>query len=217
MRTYACLLSILLLAAITAFAQSTAPSPAQTGSSAGAGSSTEPSSGTMMQQQRSGRTASMQSPVPANGQAKPVSRADRLFLEEQAAEGSLEVQMAKMAEQKASDPRVKQFAERVLQNAGRSTNQLSQLAADHGVNAPAGLSPIMQDQLKHLSGLSGAEFDRAYIQQMVKDREHDVSEYEGRAGGADEADIKSFAATAAPELKQQLDEGKRLERELGGK
>ncbi len=64
---------------------------------------------------------------------------------------------------------------------------------------------------KHLStvqrfqGLSGAEFDRAYVDDMVEDHEADVQEFEKQSTGNPDADAKAFAAKTLPTLKKHLE------------
>jgi putative membrane protein len=55
-----------------------------------------------------------------------------------------------------------------------------------------------------LSGLSGADFDRTYMQSMVKDHQKDISEFQKEANSGSNADLKGFAAQTLPTLQEHL-------------
>ncbi|HKG20643.1 MAG TPA: DUF4142 domain-containing protein, partial [Blastocatellia bacterium] len=70
-----------------------------------------------------------------------------------------------------------------------------------------------QALVSKLSGLSGAEFDREYMRQMVKDHSDAVELFQKEASRGKDADLKGFAAKTLPALQEHL----RMARELAGK
>ncbi|HEY3570771.1 MAG TPA: DUF4142 domain-containing protein, partial [Thermoanaerobaculia bacterium] len=56
----------------------------------------------------------------------------------------------------------------------------------------------------HLSKLSGAAFDKAYVSMMVKDHKKDVAEFKKESTKAKDSDVKSFASTTLPTLQDHL-------------
>ena len=69
-----------------------------------------------------------------------------------------------------------------------------------------------------LAKLSGAEFDKAYIDMMVKDHKKDVAEFEKESKGAKDSDLKSWASTTLPTLQDHLEDGAgHLDSTVGGK
>ncbi len=58
-----------------------------------------------------------------------------------------------------------------------------------------------------LSALSGAAFDRAYMDDMVKDHQEDVAEFQREANGGSDADVKAFAAKTLPTLQFTFEDG----------
>jgi predicted outer membrane protein len=75
------------------------------------------------------------------------------------------------------------------------------------------MDPKHQKLMGHLSGLSGAEFDREYMKQMVKDHEDAVSDFQKQSTRAKDPDIRAFAARTLPALQEHL----RMAREIDGR
>jgi putative membrane protein len=125
---------------------------------------------------------------------------------EKAAQGGLaEVQLGKLAADKASAAEVKQFGQRMVDDHSKANDQLKQLATSKGVNLPTDLDRSTQREMDKLSKLSGADFDREYMKHMVSDHKKDVSEFKSESNRAKDADVKQFASATLPTLQQHLD------------
>jgi putative membrane protein len=55
-----------------------------------------------------------------------------------------------------------------------------------------------------MSKLSGAEFDREYVNAMVEDHEKDVNLFRMQSESGTDADAKAFAAKTLPTLQMHL-------------
>jgi putative membrane protein len=148
--------------------------------------------------------AAAQGASPAASKNGQLDHGDRKFLQEAAAGGLAEVEMGQLASQKAQSPEVKQFGERMVQDHGKANDQLKQLASSKGVDVPAQADKSSQRKMEKLQKLSGAQFDKAYMDDMVKDHKKDVKEFQKEAKSAKDADVKSFAAQTAPTLQEHL-------------
>jgi putative membrane protein len=58
--------------------------------------------------------------------------------------------------------------------------------------------------MSRLEKLNGAEFDRAYMQDMVRDHQEDVAEFKKESENGGDQDLKGFAAKTLPTLQQHL-------------
>ena len=74
-----------------------------------------------------------------------------------------EVEAGKLASQKAQNPEVRRFAERMVEDHGRKLQDLQRLAEKQGVAAPNRLSGTQQEMLSKLQAASGEQFDAAYM------------------------------------------------------
>ncbi|PYO20251.1 MAG: DUF4142 domain-containing protein [Candidatus Rokuibacteriota bacterium] len=132
-------------------------------------------------------------PTVASAQAQPrqettkeskdskVARGDQHFMKEAAEGGMAEVQLGQLASQRASSDSVKQFGKRMADDHQKAADELKQLASQKGVALPTSLDRGHQRLYDRLSKLSGADFDRAYMKEMVKDHDRDVKAFRHEA------------------------------------
>ena len=137
-------------------------------------------------------------------QANSVSSGDRKFMEKAAQGGMAEVQLGKLAAQKAQSAEVKQFGQRMVDDHSKANDQLKQIASSKGVNLPTEVERSTQRELDKLSKLSGAEFDREYMKLMLEEHKTDVQEFERQSKQGNDILLKSFAAKNLLILQQHL-------------
>ena len=147
------------------------------------------------------------------GTVSNTTPAEKEFVSNAGMAGLAEVQMASLALQNAQSAEVRAFAERMLTDHGQSNAELAQLATVKGLVLPAELAGTHQQGLEHLRTLSGAEFDRAYMQHMVSDHAAAVTLYQNGSANSTDGDIKGFAAKYLPVLQQHL----QLAQQLAGR
>ena len=133
-----------------------------------------------------------------------LSSADRKFITSAAQGGMLEVELGKIAAQKASNAYVKTFGQRMVDDHSKANDQLKQLASQKGVTLSDKLSPAKQKDVDKYNKLSGAAFDRSYISHMVADHKQDVAEFQKESKNGKDADVKSWASTTLPTLQDHL-------------
>jgi putative membrane protein len=97
-----------------------------------------------------------------------------------------------------------------MQTSGSTTGMSGQGTGAHGGHM---MGPKHQKLMDRLSGLSGAEFDREYMKQMVKDHEDAVSDFQKQSTRGKDSDIRAFAARTLPTLQEHL----RMAREIDSK
>jgi putative membrane protein len=141
---------------------------------------------------------------------------DQQFIAEAAQDGRAEVQLGQMAQRKASDPGVKRFAQRLVTDHMKANQQLESLPQAGQVKQPANTPDERRTTTDQLSGLSGKEFDRRFMDEMVRDHEKAVSRFQEAASGASDQQVKQFAAQILPVLKQHLQTAKSLQARLSG-
>ncbi|WP_437620865.1 DUF4142 domain-containing protein [Sorangium sp. So ce1151] len=142
-----------------------------------------------------------------------LSKSDREFVEKAALGGLLEVRLGQLAQQRASSPDVKSFGQRMIDDHGAVNKRLAELAQRKGVLVPQELDQKHREKVDKLSKKTGAEFDRAYMSDMVDDHEDDVEEFEEATKEVKDADLKGFAAATLPKLREHL----ALARQINGK
>ena len=119
--------------------------------------------------------------------------------------GMAEVELGKLAQQKAASDQVKQFGKKMADDHAKANEELKKIASNKGVNLPTDLSSSDRREYDKLQKKSGADFDREYMKEMVSDHKKDVKDFQSEAKSAKDADIKNFAASTLPTLQQHLD------------
>jgi putative membrane protein len=140
----------------------------------------------------------------ANENRGQLSSSDYKFAVDAFHANASEVELAQLAAQKATDPAVRQFAQRMIQDHTKANDQLKQILTQKGVTVPTPTSSSEQRELDRLQKLSGVDFDKAYMAHMVKDHKKDVKEFQKAANTATDTDIKAFAANTLPILQDHL-------------
>jgi putative membrane protein len=136
--------------------------------------------------------------------------ADRAFVKKAAQGGLAEVELGKLATEKASSDEVKKFGQRMVDDHSKANDQLKQVADKVGVTLPDKLDPKDQATKDRLSKLNGEPFDAAYMRDMVKDHTKDVAEFRHESQSAKNDDVKNFAAQTLPTLQEHLQQAKSI-------
>lgn len=136
------------------------------------------------------------------GTSSTATPEDKEWVTQAGAAGLAEVQMGNLALSKAQSADVKAFAQRMVADHSKSNEELSQLVTAKGLTLPTELTGEHKAGLEHLAMLSGAEFDKAYMQHMVADHEKAVGLFTTGANSAQDLDIKGYAAKNLPILQE---------------
>lgn len=141
---------------------------------------------------------------------KNATVSDRTFMRKAAEGGKAEVELGKLAQEKAASPEVKQFGERMVNDHTKAGDELKQVAEKEGVTLPEKLDAKDAATKARLEKLSGDAFDRAYMRDMVKDHTEDVTEFRNEAKNGKDPEVKSFASQTVPTLEDHLKEAKNI-------
>jgi putative membrane protein len=148
------------------------------------------------------------------GKAKAVS--DEMFVKEAVHGGLAEVKLGQLAQEHASSAAVRKFGERMVEDHTRANKEFMALLKQKAMAPPdKGLSRKDQELYDRLSKMRGDEFDRAYMQHMVKDHEEDVALFQSMAAVGRDADLKAFAVKTLPVLKEHLQMARKVAASTG--
>ncbi len=138
-------------------------------------------------------------------------RADTRFLKEAAQAGLAEIEAAKLAIGKSTNPQVKAYAEHIVNDHTKANGELSQLASTKGVTLPTEPSLADKAKLKVLALREGKSFDEHYAKTFGVDAHEDAIKLfkKGASEGAD-AEVKAFANKTLPTLTEHLESAKSL-------
>jgi len=223
---YRTLLSTIVLAGSLALAQDANPprSPQTTPSTL---PQTKPSKGTTdtttprdtTQRDKTSGAAQDRSTAQTAGQSNHMmnNAADKKFVTDAAIGGMAEVKLGQMASEKATNADVKQFASRMVTDHSKANEELKTVASQQSITLPTELDAKHQALADKLSKLSGTEFDRAYVKEMVKDHDMDVKEFQREAQNGQDSAIRDFASKTLPTLQEHQKMIHDIDRTMSGK
>lgn len=147
---------------------------------------------------------------------KTLDESEKKFLKDASIGNMAEVELGKLAQQKAKADQVKQFGQMMVHDHSSAEDQLKSLAASQQVSLPTQLDAKHKNAKASISKLTGQEFDRAYMTLMVQEHTEDVKKFERQASTAHNQSVKQFATTTVPTLKDHLKEAKDLSKKIQG-
>ena len=134
------------------------------------------------------------------------------FLTKAANSGIAEVQLAKLAQQKATIDAVKNFASMLERDHSAANEQVKTLAGQRNVTLPTAPSDDKQKMYTDMEKMSGKAFDKEYISMMVKAHNDGITLFEDTRSNATDVDVKNFADKTLPTLRMHLDSAKAIQK-----
>jgi putative membrane protein len=138
----------------------------------------------------------------AKTEKSSVSSVDKKFAENAAKGGMMEVAMGKEASAKANNSEVKQFGARMVRDHSKANDELKSIAAKKGITLPK----------EEPSGKF--KTDAGYIQDMVKDHEKDLAEFQNEAKNGSDPDLKKFADNTSKVVAEHLSLARKINKDL---
>ena len=118
--------------------------------------------------------------------------------------GMMEVQLATLALSNGSSAKVKEFAQKMLEDHKKANDELKALAQKKNISLPAALSEEKQKKFNDMSEKKGEDFDKEYCDQMVKDHKDVVDMFEKARDNAEDPEVKAWASEKLPTLQHHL-------------
>jgi putative membrane protein len=140
---------------------------------------------------------------------------DRDFVMDQAEDNRAEIELSKMAEERATNPQVKDFARMMVRDHTKALADLREAAAAANVQ----LSTANEEDRDHknmqedLAKLTGHDFDRKYMDAMVDEHQEAVNEIEKKVD-SDSSQIRQWATQTLPGVRKHLERAKELKETL---
>lgn len=126
------------------------------------------------------------------------------FIKEAAMSDMLEIDAAKIAQQKG-DPDEKKFAEQMIADHSKTSSELKGLVPSDMTSAvPTTLDDSSQKKLDKLNDAKANDFASQYDPMQVSAHEDAVSLFERYAKGGDNAKLKDWAGKTLPALQHHL-------------
>lgn len=136
-----------------------------------------------------------------------VNSSDESFVKSASQMGIGEVQVATLAIRKGARADVKELAEKMVTAHTALNAEISALAKSKNIAISTVTDPSDTETLKDLENTdTGNGFDKAFLAEMESAHKDTIALFEDAAEGAADADVKSLAAKALPDLRAHLNE-----------
>jgi putative membrane protein len=168
-----------------------------------------------------------------------VHDSEKDFANRMLSNGMAEVELGRMASDRAVNPDVKRYGQMIVQDHTKAGDALKAVAAANHISTAPQIDEQHQDVINKLSMLRGQQFDREFVTAMVDSHEDAVDALQSRVDStaglkdritgndaatrqvapektdnAPKAAVNEWAASTLPTIRHHLDEAKKLDDRL---
>jgi putative membrane protein len=181
----------------------------------------ESSSGSMGQTNSAEANSSSSGASDAQGGSSPSAGAKNLGDPQIAAitdaANSAEIEQGRLAQSKATDPRVRSFAAMMVEHHGEARRDQQALSVSKQESADSErMSKDADSALSSLQQKSGADFDRAYIQLQCDEHRKVLNDIDQKLlPAAKDPALRAYLEKLKPKVQEHLAQAERLQKDLG--
>ena len=128
---------------------------------------------------------------------------DQFFLRQASKGGLLEVRLAELAAERAANPAIQDAAAKLLEDHRQANERLKAFADRQNVTLPTELGKHQED-VDRLAQLSGPDFGKAYLKEMVEHHQQAVATFQREAEEGANPHIRAWAAQLVTTLRDHL-------------
>lgn len=132
------------------------------------------------------------------------STPDKSFYKSLAEGGIAEVRDGKLAQEKATDPKIKDFGAMMVKDHTKANEELQSLAESKGIKLPHGPGVGADTTKAKLSMESGSAFDKSYVKSQVKAHQETVDLLQKEISSGQDAEAKALAQKVLPTVQSHL-------------
>lgn len=152
---------------------------------------------------------------PGQGQSQ-VSPLARETLETMHQKNQLEIETAAMAQKKAQNPQVREFARTIEKEHRQNDQKVTRMAGELGVELKAQPDPAekrtAQAVKQALQAAEGEAFDQLYIQTQIAGHKRAINKLE--QAQVDNEQVKQLMSGTLPKLREHLEKAEKLQKEM---
>jgi len=145
-----------------------------------------------------------------NKEVKPVPKEASDFAVNAYEGGMMEVEAGKLASEKATNKRVREFGAMMVEDHSKGNEKLKAIASSLNIALPDSLGKDERDEINKLAGKKQKDFDKDYMDMMVSDHQHDITEFRKAADKCPDSTLKDFAGNSLPMLEKHLDSARSI-------
>jgi putative membrane protein len=164
---------------------------------------------------------------PGTGEKDPVERAEERteetsvvqdkaaeVLTETASMNMMNMELSRIAEERAVTEEAKQFAKELSQEHAEVKEELEALAQRKQITLPSEMSDDHKSAIENVTENQGIEFDKQFVDEVKDAHKDKIDEYENLARESEDPEVREFAINTLPTLRMQLEKAERIENQL---
>ncbi|GAA4467429.1 DUF4142 domain-containing protein [Nemorincola caseinilytica] len=139
---------------------------------------------------------------------------DADFVMKAATASMAEIELGNLAMANGALPEVKQFGQTMVTDHTAANEELRAAAQPKNIALPVAPTDAQLKKAEELRGKTGADFDKDYIDLMVKDHKDVIDAFEKEAEKGNDPDLKTWAGAKLPALRHHLQMAEELQQRL---
>ncbi|MES1224649.1 MAG: DUF4142 domain-containing protein [Bacteroidota bacterium] len=154
----------------------------------------------------------------SNGKAAiAVNKNDADFLVKAIEGGMMEIDLGNIAKMKSQNKRVQNFGKMMVADHGDADAKIKDLAQVRTVTLPTMTGDDKSKMIRDMNEKKAKDFDKDYIDAMVKDHKEDIKEFESASDKVQDTEIRAFILNTLPVLRKHLDSCEAIQQSLSKK
>lgn len=129
---------------------------------------------------------------------------DSKFAMETAQSNNTEIELGKLASEKASNEELRNFGQKMAEDHAKANEELKAIAGKKGIQLPSDMGMKNEAIKRQLATLSGSDFDKAYMRLTMKGHKHDIEEFTKQSQTGRDPQWKDFATSNLPMLEEHF-------------
>lgn len=139
---------------------------------------------------------------------------DSEFLVEAAAINMKEIELGKLVENNTENQGLKSYAQMLVEEHTKANEKLKAMAKEMNISLPMDLTEDGKDAYEKLKEESGEEFNKEYVNMMIKGHEEAIDEMEEAVEEANSEKVRAWATDMLPKLREHLAKAKDFKEKL---
>jgi putative membrane protein len=149
-----------------------------------------------------------------NGGTIAVDNSTADFMVKVADVGMTQVKLGKIAEEKSTNSRIKDYGQMMTRDHTKAGDELKSLARRKNVTLPDSIGNDHRNKVDNLEKKTGKDFDRAYIDMMVDGHQSTVNDFQKASRDTKDPGVKNWIDATLPTLQMHLDSAKAIQKAI---
>jgi len=137
------------------------------------------------------------------------------FLKEAARDNDAEIGLAEVGARQGQNADLKSYCEMLQKDHAQAKGNLEAISQKYGVDTNQAQARRENREVAKFEKLTGTEFDQKFAEQILSDHQKRISKYNKAASELQAADVKQYAETMLPKLREHFQKASDIAKAVG--